>query len=138
MRSRFPNEELNPLKELMHVLDFNGIRYRQDGDGVRFAFCDGGRAWETMGRALPQTLLIYGVYPFRARDQGGMLQTLDRINAQLANGAAFLQEGRPVIRSEAALWDAYGAQEAVNQALEYNAGAMVRFWQALWEAAEHN
>ena len=138
MRNRFPNEDLDPLKELMHVLDFNGIRYRKDGGDIRFAFCDGGREWETIGRAVPEILLLYGVYPFHARDQGRLLWALSEINAQLVNGGTFLLEGRPVIRTEAALWDAYGAEEAVNRALEYNAGAMTRFWQALREAAEHN
>lgn len=136
MSERFWDEQINPLQELMDLLYDNGIRYNREGDGVRFAFSQHGCEWETVARSAQQTLLLYGMYPFRVTEETKVLQQMNEINAMLVNGSAFLHQGRVVLRTEADLFDLYSAREAVARALEYNAGAIFRFWQAFLKAAQ--
>ncbi len=136
MAGRFVDECPDALRELMHVLNDNGIHYQVEKGGIRLAFSKGGRVWETVARSAPQTLLLYGLYPFEVETSGRLLSQLNEINEILVNGGLFVSSGRIVLRTGADLFDAYSAQESIMRALEYNAGAIVRFWHALQSAAQ--
>ncbi len=128
MERFLPDERLEPLRELTALLSYNGVKYREEESGVRFAFEEAGCRWEVACRFAPNAVMIYGVYPFLMRDEGEARRAMDRVNATLIRGSLFLMEGRPVLRTSADLIDAYSAYEAILRALEYNAGAMLRFW----------
>lgn len=70
MASYLPDERVDPAAALLEALAYNGIPYRGEKDGVRFVFEDGSRRWETVCRYAPQTVMIYGVYPFPVADKG--------------------------------------------------------------------
>lgn len=122
------DDETDPLQELKGLLDYNGIKYLAEDGGVRFAFKEAGCRWEVTCKTAKHTVMIYGVYPFPIRNDARTNAAVNRINSTLVKGSLFFSEGRAVIRTSADIIDAYGAYEAIARALEYNAGAMVRFW----------
>ncbi len=130
MASYLPDERVDPAAALLEALAYNGIPYRGEKDGVRFVLYDGGRKWETVCRYAPQTVVIYGVYPFPVADKGRALAQINEISATLTRGGFFLAGERIVLRVSADLFDAYSAQEAITRALEYSAGVMTHFWLA--------
>lgn len=131
-----PDERVDPAAALLQALNYNGIPYREEKGGVRFAFCDGGRRWETVCRYAPQTVVVYSVYPFPVADRARALEGVNAASAALARGGLFLSGGRIVLRVGADLFDAYSAGEAVTRALEYSAGAMTHFWSRMADCAE--
>lgn len=128
MASYLPDERVDPAAALLEALAYNGIPYRGEKDGVRFLFQDGGRKWETVCRYAPQTVMIYGVYPFPVADKAGALARINQASATLTRGGLFLSGERIVLRVSADLFDSYSAQEAITRALEYSAGVMKHFW----------
>lgn len=131
-----PDERVDPEAALLQALAYNGIPYRKEKDGARFAFCDGGRRWETVCRYAPQTVVVYGVYPFPVADRARALEGINAAGAALARGGLFLSGDRIVLRVGADLFDAYSAGEAVTRALEYSAGAMVHLWGRMANCAQ--
>lgn len=122
-------ESVDPKSELKALLDSNAMRYSEEADGsVRLLFRQDGCKWEAIFRFTERSVLVYGIYPFRAP---GKAADLERINARLLRGALFRHEGALVMRTSADLFDAYSAYEAIARAVEYNAGAMVSFWPEL-------
>ncbi len=128
--NKFAIDEPDPKSELLALLEHNAVRYSIHADGsVRALFAKSGCKWEAVFRFAPGTVLVYGVYPFRAAI--GAAAQCSRINAALVRGALFYSEGALVLRTSADLFDAYAAYEAIARAIEYNAGAMVAFWAEL-------
>ena len=121
-------DETDPLQELKNLLDYNRIQYLQEDGGVRFALEEAGCRWEVIGKTAGRVVMIYGVYPFPVGADARTQAEVNRMNGALVRGSLFLTENRAVIRTSADLMDAYGAYEAIARALEYNAGAMIRFW----------
>lgn len=69
----FLTNEWIPRQPFWRRSPTTGIPYRGEKDGVRFVFEDGSRRWETVCRYAPQTVMIYGVYPFPVADKGRAL-----------------------------------------------------------------
>ncbi len=129
--NKFAIDEPDPKSELLALLEYNAMRYSLPGDGsVRALFAKAGCKWETVFRFARRTVLVYGVYPFKA--PAGVATALSRINAALVRGAFFCSEGVLVMRTSADLFDAYAAYEAIARAIEYNADAIVAFWAELY------
>lgn len=125
------DEQISPEDELINLLDYNGIHYSREPDGVRFVLTEGGYKWENICRFAQHTVLIYSIYPFEAADKAKALTLVNGVNAQLVRGGIFLHESAVVMRTSADLFDAYSAYESIARALEYNAGAVVTFWPVL-------
>ncbi|MDR0491503.1 MAG: hypothetical protein LBH28_09710 [Oscillospiraceae bacterium] len=125
------DKQVSPKDELTFLLDRNGVEYSVDADGVRFILEDNVCKWETVCRYTRSAVLIYGLYPFETGDDEATLRLLNSINGDLASGSMFLSKGRVVMRTSADLYDSYGAYEAIARAIEYNAGAIVKFWQTI-------
>lgn len=138
MASYLPDERVDPAAALLEALAYNGIPYRGEKDGVRFVFEDGSRRWETVCRYAPQTVMIYGVYPFPVADKGRALAQINEISATLTRGGFFLAGDRIVLRVSADLFDAYSAQESITRALEYSAGVMKHFWTQMEACAKQS
>ena len=128
---RFLIDKVSPQDELKMLLDYNGVNYSIEEDGVRFVFEDGAYKWETICRYSRTAALIYGLYPFETLQGDEIMKTLNRINSELIRGSMILSGGRVMMRTSADLYDAYGAYEAIARAIEYNAGAIIKFWQAI-------
>lgn len=125
--NKFIIDELNPRDELVALLDFNAMRYREEpGGAIHALFAQEGYKWEVVFRFARRAVLVYGIYPFQAAE--GVGAALGGINARLVHGAVFVHEGAVVMRTSAELFDAYSAYEAIALAIEYNAGAVVAFW----------
>ena len=131
MSKFFLDEQLSPRDELINLLDYNGIHYHSDTDEIRFIFAASGYKWENICRFAQYTVLVYGIYPFKVTSKPAALELINGINAQLARGGFFLHESAVVLRTSADLFDAYSSYEAIARTLEYNAGAMVTFWNRL-------
>lgn len=125
------DERVDPQSELVNLLHYNGIKFQQESDGVRFVFADAGYKWETVCRYCGQRVLMYGIYPFFVAHEQQALVKLNDINARLVMGGMFLQDSNIVMRTCADVWDAYTAYETIARALEYNAAAVVTFWKTL-------
>ena len=138
MASYLPDERVDPAAALLEALAYNGIPYRGEKDGVRFVFEDGSRRWETVCRYAPQTVMIYGVYPFPVADKAGVLAQVNQANATLTRGGLFLSGERIVLRVSADLFDSYSAQESITRALEYSAGVMKHFWPQMEACAKQS
>lgn len=132
------DDRMDPEAELIGLLDYNGIRYRREKDCLRMTFSDAGCKWETVCRTEARTVLVYGVYPFPAANGKALTALINELNGKLTRGGFFLAEERVVMRTSADLFDSYGAYEAIARAIEYNAGAIVRFWQSLAACAQAN
>jgi len=130
------DSQIMPEGELKALLEHNRIEYITDADGVRFILEDGLFKWETVCRYSQSAVLIYGLYPFKATADEGTLRLLNRINGELTRGSMILSEGCVVMRTSADLYDIYGAYEAIARAIEYSAGAIVEFWQAIRHTTE--
>jgi len=125
------DRNVSPKNELTALLEYNGIEYSADAEGVRFVLEDEVYKWETACRYTRSAVIVYGFYPFETTGGEETLQLINRINGELTRGSMFLGERRVVMRTGADLYDAYGAYEAIARAIEYNAGAIVKFWQAI-------
>lgn len=125
------DRHISPRDELIALLAYNGVKYSEDKEGLRFALEDGPHVWETVCRYAGLTVLIYGLYPFETAGGEQTLRVLDRINGELTRGSMFLGGGRVVMRTGADLYDAFSAYEAIARAIEYNAGAIVKYWQTI-------
>ena len=121
----------SPSDELIAMLDYNGVKYIRNPEGVRFVLEDGVYKWETVCRYARSAVLIYGYYPFETAGAEETLRLLSVINSKLVKGSMFLNGKRVTMRTSADLYDAYGAYEAIAREIEYNAGAIVRFWQEI-------
>lgn len=130
------DEVIDPARELVDLLEYNGIRYSREKYGLRCAFSDAACKWETIFQCTQRTVLIYGIYPFPVSNREGTVEKVNRINRELTRGAMFLVDERVVMRTSADLFDEFSAYEAIGRALEYNAGAVVSFWQAMAAAAQ--
>lgn len=130
-----PDERMDPAVALLQVLTHNGIPYRGEKDGLRFALSDTGRRWEIVCRYAPQTVVIYGIYPFPVDDRAKALEKLNKASASLTRGGIFLSDTHVVVRVSADLFDAYSAQESITRALEYSAGVMTHYWGLFGECA---
>ena len=138
MMNRLPDERVDPAAEVLALLIRNGIDYRREKDGLRFALSEGGHQWETVCRFSPDTVTIYGVYPFLVTNRAQALERINAASAALKRGGFFLTDKRIALRVSADLFDVYSAPEAIARALEYNAGAMVHFWGHMAECAAQN
>ena len=128
---RFLIDTVSPQDELKALLDSNGVNHSDDAEGVRFILEEGAYKWETVCRYSRTAVLIYGIYPFETQQGGEIMESLNKINGKLIRGSMILSGGRVMMRTSADLYDVYGAYEAIARAIEYNAGAIVKFWQAI-------
>ena len=124
--TKFLLGDADPRDELIALLEHNAMRYIADGESVRLSFAQNGCKWETVFQFAKNTVLVYGVYPFRVHEPD--MARINAINNRLVHGAMFLHEGAIVMRTGAELVDIYSAYETIARAVEYNAGAMVEFW----------
>ena len=124
--TKFLLGDVNPRDELIALLEHNTMRYIEDGESVRLSFAQDGCKWETVFRFAKNTVLVYGIYPFRMCEPD--MARVNAINARLVQGSLFFHEGAVVVRTGAELIDVYSAYETIARAVEYNAGAMVEFW----------
>ena len=125
------DRDISPKDELIALLDHNGIEYILDDDSARFILEDDIFKWETVCRYTRSSVLVYGLYPFQTPGGDKELYLLNKINGELTRGSMLSCDGRVVMRTSADLYDTYGAYEAIARAIEYNAGAIVKFWQAI-------
>jgi len=126
------NKNLSAEEELLNLLLYNGIQFRgQDGE-YRFVFSENGKKWRTICKCGGSTVMIYGLYPFEVEESLSAAHTVSEINAKLAHGCLFVRDGKAAIRTSAGLFDAYCAYEMIARALEYNANAVMSFWDKLF------
>ena len=125
------DHDVSPKDELTALLEYNGVEFDADDEGVRFVLEDEIYKWETACRYTRSAVLIYGFYPFETSGDEETLRLLNEINGELTRGSMFLGKRCVIMRTSADLYDAYGAYEAIARAIEYNAGAIVKFWQAI-------
>ena len=128
---KFLIDEVSPEEELTALLEYNGIQFRKTDDEFRFVLSEGNRKWETVCHWTRRVVLVYGMYPFKAMDEVSMLERLNRINTELVRGCVILSDGGITVRTDADLYDAYSSYESIARALEYNAGAVIKYWEIL-------
>lgn len=120
--------DISPEDELISLLEFSGIQYLREDTGIRFLLADGNNKWETLCQFTKKAVIIYGIFPFESSGSEKTLSRLNEINRQLTMGGMFLLDGTIVMRTCADLFDAFSASETIARALEYNAGAICKFW----------
>jgi len=125
------DSNISPKEELIALLDYNGFDYSAESPDIRFILEDGFYKWETVCCFTRTSVLIYGMYPFETDDCKSTLESINKVNNLLTRGSMILSEKRVIMRTSADLYDAYGAYETIARAIEYNAGAIVKFWQSL-------
>jgi len=125
------NKVISPKDELISLFEFSAINYRCEENGIRLSLADKRYKWETLCRFTQSTVLIYGMYPFKASEREKILNQLNKINRQLITGTMFLENETVVMRTSADLFDAYNTHETIARALEYNAGAITKLWRTL-------
>ena len=118
-------------RELAALLERSGVDYRREGERFRFLFANRGRTWRTVCDGRPGLVLIYGIHPALVGERLPALELCDQLNRAVVQGGFFLQEERFVFRTGARLQEHWQAQEAVAQALEYNAAVLSHFWAQL-------
>jgi len=128
----FINKGLSAEEELLNLLRYNGIQYSGQGGEYRFVFSENGRKWRTICKCRGSTVMIYGLYPFELAEDLKAVHTVSEINAKLAYGCLFVLDGKAAMRTSAGLFDAYTAYEMIARALEYNADAVISFWDKMF------
>jgi len=128
----FINKGLSAEDELLNLLRYNGIQFDCQNGEYRFVFSDSGRKWQTVCKCSGSTVMVYGLYPFEVAEDLRTAHTISEINAKLAYGCLFIQDAKAVMRTSAGLFDAYGAYEMIARALEYNADAVISFWDTMF------
>lgn len=114
---------------LLSLLADSGAAWRREGGLIRLCLQREGMVWEVACRCFSGELLVYGRWPFSPPDEDRALRTCSSINSRVVEGAAFLQEdGYPVFRTTARLYDIVDARERCAHALEYNGAVIARFW----------
>ena len=131
MEQALIDREISPRDELVWLLDYNGVKYSEDPEGLRFILEESVYKWETVCRYTRSAVLIYGYYPFETSETDETLRLLNRINSRLISGSMLLNGKRVVMRTCADLHEIYGAHEAIAREIEYNASAIVKFWQEI-------
>ena len=138
MTKFFLDEQVCPREELLYFLEHNGVQYVLEGEEIRFTLAQGHYKWLCVCRWGGNSVIIYSVYPFKLaeKDRAKAAEAINTVNGKLTRGGLFSHNGSPVMRTDADLFDAYGAYEAIARALEYNAGAMTEFWGQLAALAQ--
>lgn len=136
MDSYTPCDAPRPREELLQLLTRHGVPFRDTGEEIRFALCEGGCQWEVVCRFAPQMAILYGIYPFLVHNRAQALEAVNAAGAQLRQGGLFVADDRVVLRVSAALPDVYLAQEALVRALEYSASVMRYFWEKMRRCTE--
>ena len=114
---------------LLALLEEGGAAYVEENGYVRFRMERDGLLWETACRCTAGAVLIYGRCPFRVKNRDAALRECSDVNCRMTRGAAFLPEdGQIVFRTRADMSDIFDARERLDDALRYNAAALVRFW----------
>ena len=124
----FIDKNISAEDELLNLLRYNGVQFSVQAGEYRFVFSENGRKWRTICKCHGSTVMIYGLYPFEVADDLPAARMVSEINAKLARGCLFFSGGKAVMRTSAGLFDAYSAYETIARALEYNAGAVMSFW----------
>ena len=115
--------------ELIQMLELNGIAAVQEGNNFRFLLGSKGVKWETICCPTGDgAVLIYGVYPFHARDGSRAEAFCRRVNEAARYGAMLYRDETLMFRIGADLFDVYSAYETLGRAQEYSAGIMARYW----------
>lgn len=122
--------------ELSALLERSGVDFRREGGRFSFLFASGGCRWQTVCDCREGLVLVYGIHPAPVRDGGEALEVCSRLNARVVRGSFFVQEERIVFRTGARLEDYLDAQDRIARALEYNAAAVIRFWETLVAGAQ--
>lgn len=117
--------------ELAALLERSGVEFRREGERFSVLFSSGGCRWQTVCDCREGLVLAYGIHPAPVRDGGKAVEMCSELNARVIRGSFFVQEERIIFRTSARLEEHLDAQERIAQALEYNAAAMVRFWERL-------
>ncbi len=122
-------DEASTKEALLAVLRYNEIPHEEGGEGIHFAFYEGGCTWTVICRFTPGTIVIYAVYPFAFGDDG--MHRVNAINERLVDGCVFVTNSTVILRSSVTLFDAYSAHEQITTALECNASAVKSYWKSL-------
>lgn len=117
--------------ELAALLERSGVDFRREGERFFFRFASGGCRWQTVCDCRDELVLVYGIHSAPVTDHLRALEICSELNARVVRGSFFLRENRIVFRTGARLVEYIDAQERLAAALEYNAAAMVRFWERL-------
>lgn len=117
--------------ELAALLERSGVEYRREGERFSFLFASGGCRWQTVCDCRDALVLVYGIHPVPVTAPRQTAELCSELNARVVQGSFFLQEGHAVFRTCAQLVEHIDAQERVALALEYNAAAIVHFWERL-------
>ncbi len=115
-------------RALAALLDDSGADWREAAGCLCFRLRRGGALLELACRPLDGRLLVYGRYPFPAGDRQRALARCSEVNGRVLQGAMFLDGGRVVFRTEAALPDDYEAPLRMQEAIAYNADVLLHFW----------
>ncbi|MDO4962111.1 MAG: hypothetical protein Q4E57_09760 [Eubacteriales bacterium] len=146
-------EQPDAAKEVLRLLEYNDIAYTEEGGTYYMTFSDGMHKWETRIHVEGQRVLICSAYPYlistlpnasavpeaasalpENEAQAAAAVLMDRINeinAELAEGALFIHGDRIIVRTGADLFDAFSAYEQLARALEYNAEVLAGYWSEL-------
>ena len=116
---------------LIELLDSNDIKYSKEADDFRFILEDGIHKWEAMCSCAQSAVLVYGFYPFAKAYSEETMMLLNRINGELISGSMLSSNERVIMRTSADCYDPYSACAAIARAIEYNAGAIVKYWQEI-------
>lgn len=121
--------------ELAALLERSGVEYRREGERFSFLLAGGGCRWQTVCDCRDELVLVYGIHPAAVAEPRRTAELCSELNARVVRGGFFLREGHVVFRTGAELIEHLDAQERVARAIEYNAAAIVRFWERLAAAA---
>ncbi len=122
-------KEEETARLLKALLDSEGVEWSEEGGFIRFRLKRDGMLWEIACRGCGEAMVFYGRFPFRVPDTDRARRLCEKINRELLRGALFLAEdGCPVYRCTAELFDAYGAEDALISALRYSAQVTAHYW----------
>lgn len=117
---------------LTQLLEERGTDWVREEGYIRFRIRRGGMLWEADCLYAERCLVIYGRYPFVVADPDAALRLCNRANERMTRGAMLLGgDGRPVVRTAAAMDDIYDAEHRLREALEENIGCVGRHWGAM-------
>jgi len=120
------------MRLLRSMLELEGVGWAEESGFLRFRAEHGGMLWETACRAMDGVLLFYARFPFVCAEPDRARRCCEEINRRLIRGALFLgADGSPVYRCTAEMDDVYGAESRIEEALNYSAGVMARYWGSL-------
>ncbi|SKB73409.1 hypothetical protein SAMN06296386_104256 [Lachnospiraceae bacterium] len=115
-------------KELKYLLDYNSFTYEGSGGHYSLQFRDHGLVWNTEFQVIGDRVMIWGMYPFSCMNEARGNEFCNSVNLQTVMGAFVMYKAHLTYRTSADLFDAFSSTECLARAIEYNANAVVHFW----------